>query len=65
MSTGRYDDGSFFYICWGKFQIVRFAQGMLEYSFKKYPDGEYEFYGVGWGPHYFGFFKAGVRRERK
>ena len=65
MARESYDNGGFFYICWGKFQIVRFTQGMLEYSFTKYPDGEYTFYGVGWGPNYFGFFKAGVRRPKK
>lgn len=60
---GRYDDGSFFYWCIGKFQIIRYTRDLLFSSFQKYKDeGEYNFFGIGWGPHYFGFFTAGIRR---
>lgn len=62
---GKHDDGRFFYWCWGRFQIVRFTKEMLQYSFEKWPDGNYEFWGIGWGPYYFGFFMAGVTKEIK
>lgn len=59
------EDKRFF--CWeiGRFQIVRFPRSFLRFAMKRWPKGEYEFIGIGWGHRYFGLFTAGVRRPKK
>jgi hypothetical protein len=45
----------------GDLAVVRFPKEMLKYTFKKWPNGIYEFIGIGWRHYYVGLFKAGIK----
>jgi len=57
-------EGFLYKTIFGKFAIVKFPKEVLKYIFKKWPDGEYSFIGIGWGYHYLGLFTAGIKREK-